>query len=135
MFSHVFIAFFLLKSSSRSTLEPRAFLTVRFLGVLLEGSRHHFGAVLGCLWGCLGELLGRLGRSLATLGVTFGSLWRIVGSLGYHLGACWCHFVAPKSAAQTRICERSHSRKIAQKLGQSSIARVVQLKQHCGGRM
>ena len=49
----------------------RAFLTFRFLGCLLGGSRHHFGAILdasGIPWG----LFGRLGSSLATLGGHFG---------------------------------------------------------------
>ena len=91
------------------SLEPRAFLTFRFSEGSLEALQASFWSSFGCLWGCLGELVGTLGAPWRPFEVTLGPLWDILEFLGHHLGAFWYHLVAPKSAAQASHLRASGS--------------------------
>ena len=70
------------------SLEPRAFLTFRFLGGLLGGSRHHFGALLDASGGPLGALR----APWEFRGDPWGPLWAAFVGPWSALGTIWVHF-------------------------------------------
>ena len=75
------------------------------MGGLLEGSRHHFGALFGSSGFALGSSWGALGapsRPLGSLLVPFAASWAPVGTIWEHFGAIsWCL----NPLHRRRICE------------------------------